>query len=358
MSENGGNNPWAWLGLLKWSLAYTDGTLEGTSPPMSDEDKAFLERVIAEGIIDENERMKTILKEVTEMMTKWRDQHWNEEEEDGINELLQELRDIVEQIDYARAFTTLKGLEFLLGCVQERELIPKSTRSIALGILATLSSNNPPVQKQLLEMGALKDLSELFFAEENENGDSNGKFRARIIQAIGAIVRSHQMAEAVFCQLAQSPSLVMSGLGMGTEYSETDSALRQRTLFLLRALATSDYSTAQSMAPFSSAIAWASFYPLDDSKESSAEIREMALAFLQLILEQGKLVDMVIASGKENLVELGVRRISTLRALTGEDREFAAVELGLWESIMLLFARGTDASETCKNEKPSLLLAS
>ena len=71
MSSGGsdsGNSPFAWLGLLKWSLAYTDGTSSDQSNalPMSEEDRTFLEKVMAEGIVDEGERMKTILKDLTD----------------------------------------------------------------------------------------------------------------------------------------------------------------------------------------------------------------------------------------------------------------------------------------------------
>ncbi|KAL7568755.1 hypothetical protein ACA910_021747 [Epithemia clementina (nom. ined.)] len=353
MTEGSANNPWAWLGLLKWSLAYSDGTRDEQPSPMSEEDRAFLEKVMKEGIIDENERMKTILREVTDMMTKWREQTWNTDEEENINQLLEELRDIVEQIDFARSFAAMKGLEFLLGCVQERKCIPKSTRSLCLGIIATLSCNNPPVQKQLLELGALKTLSELFFVEQDsrDDDDADGKMRARTMQSIGAIVRSDVMGETIFTQLHQSADLIMNGLGMGEkEYSATPQVVRQRTLFLLRALATSDHATAESMEPFRAAIAWAVQYPVDDAMEASTEIREMALAMLHQILEKGQVVLFNTSSNnsnnKDSLTALGVRRIAALRALEGEDREFASMELELWETILGLLAQNDSISET------------
>ena len=67
-SSSTGNDPWAWLGLLKWSLQYSDGTKDTPASPMSDEDRAFLEKVMKEGIIDENERMRYILDQATRAM--------------------------------------------------------------------------------------------------------------------------------------------------------------------------------------------------------------------------------------------------------------------------------------------------
>ena len=60
-NSSNSNNPWAWLGLLKWSLSYADGTTPSDNVEISAEDKAFLEAVMAEGVVDENDRMKTIL---------------------------------------------------------------------------------------------------------------------------------------------------------------------------------------------------------------------------------------------------------------------------------------------------------
>ena len=46
------NSPFHWLGLLKWSLAYSDGTEPaGDVEPMSKEDIDFLEKVMKEGIM-------------------------------------------------------------------------------------------------------------------------------------------------------------------------------------------------------------------------------------------------------------------------------------------------------------------
>mmetsp|Transcript_12740 Transcript_12740/g.16715 ORF Transcript_12740/g.16715 Transcript_12740/m.16715 type:complete len:355 (-) Transcript_12740:232-1296(-) len=344
-----------WLGLLKWSLAYTDGTHEGTVPPMSKEDRDFLESVMKDGIIDENKRMQSILKEVTEKMTKWMQEKWDEEEEEKVGGLLQELRDCVEQIDFARNFAAMKGLDFLLGCVQEKYHMPKSVRLLCLGILATMSSNNPPVQKQLLEMGSLKTLSDLFFSEQDS--DADGKIRARTMQAIGAIVRSHQVAEIVFVQLEQSPALLAAGLGMGNEYAATPQILRQRTLFLLRAIATSEITeTIDLMRRFQGAIVWVCDYVVDDSIESSPELREMALAMIQMILEQGTTSCHTVLSRKDSLVALGVRRVSALRKLTGEEKEYASVELEHWEANMVLLARSSSAEHQPANEKTQLLV--
>lgn len=336
------NSPFAWLGLLKWSLSYSDGTKPSDETTvMSDEDRAFLEEVMKEGIIDENERMKTILKEVTSTMEKWKNNAYLEEEAHETEDLLQELRDIVEHIDYARAFCSMKGLPFLLGCANEREAMPQSTRAMCLGIISTLCQHNPPVQKELLELGALRSLSELLFLEDSKAAetDKNGKLRSKIIQAISANVRSHDLAESVFSELEQATSLVETGLGI-TASSPFPSSLRQRTLFFLRALVTSDSSSRTRVRKFEHSIAWTAKHLLDDSIEHSPEIREIALAMVEQILEQKKSVDCIL-SHKDAIAALGVKRISFLRSTTGEEKEYAADELHTWERLIVALARAT-----------------
>ena len=335
------NSPFAWLGLLKWSLSYSDGTQNVETSPMSPEDKAFLEAVMKEGIIDEGERMKTILKEVTETMEKWKQNPATEEESDTIEDLLQELRDIVEQIDYARAFAAMKGLVFLLGCAQERDTMPRSTRLMCLGIVATMCQNNPPVQKELLEMGAIKTLSELYFAEES--GDSSGNMRAKIIQAISALVRGHELAEQVFGQLEQSTDLVNAGLGVGST-TLPPLVLRKRTMFFLSAFLTSDASDRSRVQRFTPALVWVMVNFTDAETEEDVELRELSLAMLEKILSQQTSVNAILEY-KRTLVDRGVRRVAALRQLEGEDREFAQIELDHWESIISLLARTTPDSD-------------
>jgi hsp70-interacting protein len=305
---------------------------------MSAEDRAFLEKVMKEGIINEGERMQEILKLVTETMETWKKEQWAEGEavEETVG-LLQEVRDIVEQIDYARAFAALKGLPFLLGCAQERERVPPQVRATCLGILSTMIQNNPPIQKEFLEIGAIRTLSEVYFQEEEEatTKDVDGKIRVRLIQALSASVRSHDLAEGVFCQTEQAVSLLASGLGVGRD-DTTPLALRRRSLFLLRALVTSDSSDRARMHRFAGCLVFVFDTFLTANQDD--QLREMTLSLLQQVLEQKKCVNMVLHR-KNSLVSLGVERVAALRALTGENREYAAVELDHWETIMVLLAR-------------------
>jgi hsp70-interacting protein len=332
-SAQGDGKQWAWLGLLKWSLSYTDGTSDSPAQPMSAEDRAFLEEVMKDGILDENERMKFILEKLTAAMEVYQNiegaKGSNDDLTDELQDLLLELRDICEQIDFARAFCSLQGLPFLLGCIQERAAVPIEIRTSCFSIIATVCQNNPPVQLQLLELGSLKILSDLFFVE---GGNS---VKAKIIQAMSANVRNHDLAEQVFCQVEQATQLMQEGLGLGSDVSET---LQKRTLFFLRALITADTADRARVRQFNASIEHVADTFL--TEENSADLRELSLEFLVLVLQQKNSVNVLLGSRKAALATLGVQRIAKLRSMPeGEEKEFAAVELQHWEQLLVLLAR-------------------
>jgi len=361
----GGGDPWAWLGLLKWTLAHSDGTKPSGDNPasMSDEDRAFLEKVMKEGIVDENERMKFILKEFSKAMEYYKsqaerptkideDEYQNDkvpiDETEALEDLLQELRDIVEQVDYARAFVSLKGCRFLIGAISATSLssssssnipiIPEPIRNMCLGILSTLAQNNSPVQKELLEIGALKTLSDMFLLDSTTSTTSIST-KTKIMQAISAIVRNCDLTEAVFEQLPQAPVLMVQGLS--SELVVLDSSLRVKTLFFLRAFLTSDNGTPDRANKFSHAIAMvADPRYLNDDGDGGATIplRESSIALLTQLLER-KMAVKLILQRKNLLASLGVERIKKMRALTGDDAEMSKEELCLWETFLILLAR-------------------
>jgi len=369
-SSSGGGEQWAWLGLLKWTLAHQDGTRPSSESPaitmMSDEDRAFLETVMAEGIIDEGERMKFILQEFSKAMEYYKHTASSSSSsssssttpappnEDDLEELLQELRDIVEQVDYARGFVNLKGCHYLLGSISAMTtttttttsttsvpVVPTEIRNMCLGILATLAQNNPPVQKELLELGAIKTLSEIFLLD-----DTPLSTKTKIMQALSAMVRCYDFTEAVFEELPQAPLLMVQGLS--SDPSVANASLRAKTLFFLRAFLASDNGTPARANKFQHAIAMIadtdSQY-LNSSSNSgngddfvAIQLRESAIALLQQLLER-RLAVTLLLQRKQHLASLGIQRIQELRAATGEEAELTSVELQLWEAFLIQLAR-------------------
>lgn len=374
----GDNNPFQWLGLLKWSLAYSDGTQPsgGDVEPMSKNDVEFLEKVMQEGIIDEGDRMKSILKDLTDSLDMMlganvaadgsvdgeskQEEKLKELDEDDMLELLQELRDIVEQIDYARAFMAMGGIPFLLGCATYHatknddagKTIPMSIRKGALGVLSTMCQNNPPVQLSMLEHGHIPQLIQIFFdyTPVNDCGNGDDTIREKAVQALSASIRSHSMAEHIFCQNEQGKAMLQLGLGMQHTMPKPSAQLRKRSLFLLRALLTSDDVTTERHKQFQDVISFICTHVIDDQWEEDAEIREMSLAMLsQLLSHQSSQSDQssvqeqvskLILKHKNHIGSIGVERIQAIRNLKkgSEEREYATLELDEWEALMMALA--------------------
>lgn len=83
-----------YLGLLKWSLAQSDGTSPSTAAPMSEGDKAWLKEALAALTVDEAKRMKELLATLRVEDTP--------ETVDDKEAALEELAFFVETIDNAR----------------------------------------------------------------------------------------------------------------------------------------------------------------------------------------------------------------------------------------------------------------
>lgn len=357
-SGSDGSNPNAWLGLLKWSLAYSDGTKPSDEnvEEMSKEDIAFLESVMKDGIIDEGERMKTILKDLTDSLeitlggdaaagtaSTEQEEKRKELDEDDMLDLMQELRDIVEQIDYARAFMAMGGIPFLLGCAASAA--PKSIKKGALSILSTMCQNNPPVQLSLLEHGHMPPLIQLFFdytPEMDGSNEGDDSMREKVVQALSASIRGHSMAEHIFCQNEHGRLMLQLGLGMqksaGT--NKPSAQLRKRSLFLLRAILTSDEATDERHKLYQNMISYICTHEINEEWEDEAEIREMSLAMLSQLLTKDpphKVASETILSHKTLIGSLGVKRIDCIRKMEegSEDREYASLELEEWERMIV-----------------------
>ena len=78
----------------------------------------------------------------------------------------------------------------------------------------------------------------------------------------------------------------------------------------------------------------------------------MSLELLHQILTQKHSVNAILDQ-KATIVDVGTAQLQTLRALTGEDREYADVEIGLWEALLAALDSAERDNEA--NEAPLML---
>ena len=160
------SNPNQWLGLLRWSIAHTDGTSPSQFSHMTDEDRQFLESVFASMTHDEPTRLNEIL-------TKFKDVIETQVfDEDELENLLEEMRDIVEQIDMAQVLVKFGGITVIFALLQ-LENLSIDVKSLAVSSIATITQNNIIVQDILYQQKLLPKLVDLYL-------QSSGNYAAKV----------------------------------------------------------------------------------------------------------------------------------------------------------------------------------
>jgi hypothetical protein len=212
-----------WLGLLKWSLSYADGTTPSQFSAMSEEDKKWLENVMKEGVRDDPQRMN-------EVMTKLKDGMDNNGSFEDTEGDLEDLRDIVEQVDMAQVFAKFGGCDLLLRFIETTQVVD-SVKALAAAIMATVAQNNLIVQEQFLRKGFLDKLIKAFL-----HFPASELLSTKLFFALSSAVRGHPSAEEYFA--IQCSELVFNK-ALQSNYPATLS----RAAFLANALICSDFCT-------------------------------------------------------------------------------------------------------------------
>lgn len=236
-------DPNKWLGLMKWSMKYADGTTPSDMKPMSKEDRDFLDKVLNEGVIDEAERMRQILRILqgehpNAVFAKPSDEQpadttvgTPEEIAEYKDGLLDEMLTRIDQIDNAMNFVKMDGLQVLMEVMQSNDRA--STRAMAAEVCSVVVQNNPFCQDAAVKMGLLERLCELA-----KNEDATCQVKALL--AISCLVRNHDAAE----QRLLSDSC--NGLPILVSFlqEKEDLRLQRKSLFFLRYLIRKSPATA------------------------------------------------------------------------------------------------------------------
>ena len=331
-----------WLGLLKWSLAHSDGTAPSLHTNMSDEDKAFLERVMRDFTRNEPERMKEIMLELVAFVdAAVASPSQAAANEERIAGLLEELQDIAEQIDMAQVFCKFGGLQCILG-ILEQDSLGFEVRSLSAGVLATLAQNNMQVQDMFYSQGVVPRLSVLALSSLSSEGTK--PFAAKVMHSLSCTIRNHPTAEEFFSlnhgkklftsALPLSPPSVLSSLtslSVPNTFSAATLACMRRAVHLADALLASDTRSAPRLALLLPAVVPAVF---------------QCLALPDLDLREGTsrllLTVMSIAKGHATLTAAGPVRdafLSTLarrKTMTLADDEQEVHERAMVEQLEAL----------------------
>ena len=244
-----------------------------------------------------------------------------EQDLDVLLDELAELRDIVEQVDFAGAFCKMNGMPFLLGAAASGSEVPLSLRSACLGLIATVAQNNPEAQDAARSVGAASKLSGMWGGEE--------PFMAKILQALSACVRGHKGLLEDFYACEQAVKVVKAGFELG-------GPVRSRAALFLRSLLTDDESTPKRAGVFSDLLA--SVVSAAADREISAETcRGILLGMLSKGGDHALLVH-PYASEIQSHFRFAAESYAGGEG-TDEDREDTERVASEWKGIMVLLKK-------------------
>ncbi|CAL1399076.1 unnamed protein product [Linum trigynum] len=173
-----------WDGLLKWSLAHSDGT--GSNRSLSEEDRRWFTEAMQSQTVDVVKRMKEITL-VMQTPPEVLEAHGVTPAE--IEDMLEELQDHVESIDMANDLYSIGGLVPLLGYLKNTHA---NIRAKAAEVVSTIAQNNPKSQQLIMEANGLEPLLSNFAS------DPDVTVRTKALGAISSLVRNNKPAITAF----------------------------------------------------------------------------------------------------------------------------------------------------------------
>ncbi|CAH2074511.1 unnamed protein product, partial [Thlaspi arvense] len=309
MAKDGPN----WDGLLKWSLSHADGTRP--TRQLSEEDRQWFAEAMQSQTVDVVKRMK----EITQVMqTPQQVLEAHEVTPQDIQDLLDELKEHVESIDYANDLHSIGGLVPLLGYLKNSNA---NIRAKSADVVSTMVENNPRSQQFVMEANGLESLL------LNFTSDADMHSRTQALGAISSLIRHNKPGITGF-RLANGYTGLRDAL-------ESDSVRFQR-----KALNLLHYLLQENDSDCDIAIELG-FHRLMMRLVSSsdADIREAALRGLLELAKDGKycICGSSIEKDGEKLRRFLEERIKGISLMSQEELSAAEDERQLLNSLWITF---------------------
>lgn len=170
-----------WPGLYKWAARYSDGTGASSYDRLSESDKQWLTAALNEGVVDNVDRMRAI-KAFLDSTT---------DDSKALAqkcELLEELTEIVENIDFARDLHKIGGLQTLLALLSSPHA---ALRWRAAEVVGMAVQSNEPVQKWFLDGHVMQPVLAMLH-------DTDSTCRTKALLALSCLVRHSAPALSAF----------------------------------------------------------------------------------------------------------------------------------------------------------------
>lgn len=328
-----------WLGLMKWSMKYSDGTAPSQATEISEDKRRFLEKVMAEGVVDETERVRDVLRILDgehpravfqqQQGENEKDENENESEEKAGEEeldeykegLLDELLSRVDQIDNAMNFAKMNGLATMIALMRESDR--PLTRALAAEVSSVVVQNNPFCQDAAVKVGLVEVLCDL------ARNDADTTVKVKALLAISCLVRHHEAAEIRFLSDDCDGLDVLQGFLA----ADTDIRLQRKALFFLR------YLVRQSPAVGALVLQPSSTYVSSAVRSIFSDDVDLCESSLEALTEFAGLGPDYAALVKKPELELQsvlAQRIQQLNSLEGEEKEFMSEARRMAEDLKKL----------------------
>ncbi|KAL7248364.1 hypothetical protein ACSBR2_003142 [Camellia fascicularis] len=306
MAQEGPN----WDGLLKWSLAHSDGT----RPPrnLSEEDRRWFMEAMQAQTVDVIKRMKdiTLVMQTPEQVL----------ESQGvtaadIEDMLDELQEHVEAIDMANDLHSIGGLVPLLGYLKNSHA---NIRAKAADVVTTIVQNNPRSQQLVIDANGLEPLL------SNFTSDPDVTARTKALGAISSLIRHNKPGIAAF-------RLANGYAGLRDALSSENVRFQRKALNLIHYLLHENWSDCYVVTELG--------FPrimMHLASSEDAEVREAALrGLLELARDRpgGTTNSSSLGDEDEKLKQILQERINGISLMSPEDLGAAKEERQLVDSL-------------------------
>lgn len=311
MAKEGPN----WDGLLKWSIANSDGTRPTRN--LSEEDRKWFMEAMQVQTIDVVKRMKeiTLVMQTPEQVLK----------EQGvtpadIEDMLDELQEHVESIDMANDLHSIGGLVPLLGYLKNSHA---NIRAKAADVVTTIVQNNPRSQQLVMEANGFEPLI------SNFSSDPDVTVRTKALGAISSLIRHNKPGITAF-------RLANGYAGLKDALASENVRFQRKALNLIHYLLRENRSDCN--------IANELGFPRTLMHLASSEDSDVREAALRGLLELARNTKDGTEEDSEKMKQLLQERINDISSMSAEDLGVVREERQLVDSLW----------STCFNEPSSL----
>lgn len=300
-----------WKGLLKWSVANSDGT--HAARELSEEDKKWFAEAMQAQTVDVIKRMKEISMVMNMPTEVLQSQGVSIEELQG---MLEELQEHVESIDMANDLHAIGGLIPLLNYLKNPH---PGIRSRAAEVVSTIVQNNPKSQQQVMDCKGLEALLTNFTLDEDIT------VRTKALGAISSLIRHNKAATNAF-------RLSNGYAGLRDALSSEDPRFQRKALQVMQYLLQEnpkDHNVATQLGFVRSLTSLANSSDLD--------LRQAALqALVEIVQNQATGQSSGKTDDTTQLKDVVSRRIEEIKGLSQEDLASVKEERHLVDSLWQL----------------------